>query len=45
LEKLLTNKGACVNIVLASKGYIVEFVKAYEISIVEAGKDKGGSRF
>lgn len=34
------NKGTCVNVVLASKGYPGEFVKGYEISIKEEVKDK-----
>ena len=34
------NKGTCVNVVLASKGYPGEFVKGYEIKINEEVKDK-----
>lgn len=34
------NKGTCVNVVLASKGYPGEFVKGYEITIKEEVRDK-----
>ncbi|MEG2354308.1 MAG: phosphoribosylglycinamide synthetase C domain-containing protein, partial [Clostridium sp.] len=34
------NKGTCVNVVLASKGYPAEFVKGYEINIKEEVRDK-----
>ncbi len=34
------NKGTCVNVVLASKGYPGEFVKGYEIKINDEVKDK-----
>ncbi|VYT85068.1 phosphoribosylamine--glycine ligase [Clostridium tertium] len=34
------NSGACVNVVLASKGYPGSFVKGYEITIEEEVKDK-----
>ena len=34
------NKGTCVNVVLASKGYPGEFVKGYEIKIKDEVRDK-----
>ena len=34
------NKGTCVNVVLASKGYPAAFTKGYEITIKEEVKDK-----
>ena len=34
------NKGTCVNVVLASKGYPAEFVKGYEIKIKDEVRDK-----
>ena len=42
------NSGACVNVVLASKGYPGSFVKGYEITIEEEVKDKvfiAGAKF
>ena len=34
------NDGACINVVLASKGYPGNFKKGYEITIDESIKDK-----
>ena len=34
------NKGICINVVLASNGYTLEFVKVYEININGEVKNK-----